>query len=113
MVNDAPGTGETDFEKIATFVFGTVYIAPIGGVIYAYFAHGGVSEGMQSACIAPLLYHTLSVVGVYFVFGQYLNPSLTSKHSAAAIHGLYAILFGLLFWAATPTLSSTRFLKEE
>ncbi|GKZ00825.1 hypothetical protein MPSEU_001034200 [Mayamaea pseudoterrestris] len=101
MVNGVPGTGDTDFEKIATFVFACVYIAPIGGLVYAYFAHGAVSEAMMSASIAPLLYHAMSFFGIYFVFGRYLNPEFTSMHGAAAVHAVYAILFGVLFWAAS------------
>jgi hypothetical protein len=113
LVNGEPGTGETDFEKTATFVFACVYIAPIGGVIYAYFAHGAVSTGMMSACIAPILYHAMSFFGIYFVFGQYLNPAFTSIHIAAATHAVYAILFGILFWAASSNTTATAAYKRE
>jgi hypothetical protein len=47
-----------------------------------------------------MLYHAMSVVGVYAVFGQYLNPAMTTIHSAAAMHAVYAILFGLLYCTA-------------
>ena len=101
MVNGVPGTGETDFETTATFVFACVYLAPIAGLVYAYTANGAVSEGMMAACIAPLMYHIMSFFGIYFVFGKYLNPDFTSMHGAAAVHAVYAILFGLLLWAAS------------
>lgn len=100
LVNGAPGTGTTDFETTATFVFACVYLAPIGGLVYAYAAFGPLSEGMMAAAVAPLLYHGMSFLGIYLVFGQHLNPAFTSRHAAAAVHGVYAILFGLLLWAA-------------
>lgn len=99
IVNDEPGTGNTGFEKTATFVFACVYLTPIAGVIHAFFSFSDVA--MRSASIAPMLYHVMSFFGVYFVFGQYLNPALTSIHTAAAMHGVYAILFGILYWTAT------------
>jgi hypothetical protein len=99
IVNDAPGTGQTGFEKIATFVFACVYLAPIAGVVYGYFI--GSNAALRSACIAPMLYHVMSFFGVYFVFGEYLNPEMTTIHGAAAMHGVYAVLFGVLFWTAT------------
>ena len=98
IVGDQPGTGETGFEKIATFVFGCVYLAPIAGVVYAFFQSDDYAAAMRAACISPMLYHALSFVGVYFVFGHYLNPAMTTIHSAAAMHGVYAILFAILFW---------------
>ena len=55
----------------------------------------------MAACIAPLMYHVMSFFGIYFVFGKYLNPDFTSMHGAAAVHAVYAILFGLLLWAAS------------
>jgi undecaprenyl pyrophosphate phosphatase UppP len=101
MVDGLPGTGETGFEKVATFVFANVYLAPIAGVIYAFFFEGDSDASMRSACIAPMMYHVMSVVGVYFVFGEYLNPEVASIHTAASMHFVYAVLFGLLYWTAT------------
>ena len=37
IVNGSPGTGETGFEVLATYVFALVYLAPIAGVAYAHF----------------------------------------------------------------------------
>ena len=98
IVNDEPGTGNTGFEKIATYVFACVYLTPIAGVIHAFFSDS--NPAMRSASISPMLYHIMSFFGVYFVFGQYLNPAMASIHTAAAMHGVYAILFGLLYWTA-------------
>ena len=101
MVNELPGTGETDFEKVATFVFASVYLAPIAGVLYAGLLEGDSHAAMRAASISPMVYHAMSVVGVYFVFGQNLNPEVASIHAAAGMHIVYAILFGLLYWTAT------------
>ena len=92
IVNGAPGTGETSLEVIATYVFGLVYLVPIFGVVHAQFVEG-TGAARRSAAVAPLLYHTLSVVGIDFVFGLHLNPAMTSMHAAAAI-GVYGVLFG-------------------
>jgi hypothetical protein len=101
IVDGAPGTGQTGFEKVATFVFACVYLAPISGVIHAYFDAENQNAAMRSASMAPMVYHIMSFLGVYFVFGEYLNPALASVDSAAAMHGVYAVLFGLLYWTAT------------
>jgi hypothetical protein len=108
LVNGEPGTGETDFEKIATFVFACVYLAPIAGVVYAYFFESESDAAMRSACLAPMMYHIMSTLGVYFVFGVYLNPQLASIHSAAAMHIVYAMLFALLYWTATDNTDLTK-----
>jgi hypothetical protein len=129
IVNAEPGTGNTGFEKIATYVCacvyltpianlepGTldsrrlpracVYLTPIAGVIHAFFSDS--NPAMRSASIAPMLYHTMSFFGVYFVFGQYLNPAMASIHTAAAMHGVDVILFGRLYWTAIADYSMKR-----
>jgi hypothetical protein len=108
MIDGLPGTGETGFEKLATFVFASVYLAPIAGVMYAYFFEGDSHAAMRSACISPMMYHAMSVVGVYFVFGEHLNPEVASNHTAAAMHIVYAILFGILYWTATGDDDTTK-----
>lgn len=110
IVDGAPGTGRTGFEQIATYVFACVYLAPIAGLVYAYFLEGGDNNkaALRSASISPMVYHGMSFVGVYFVFGEFLNPEVAPTHSAAAMHGVYAILFGLLYWTALDGDTTTK-----
>jgi hypothetical protein len=106
MVNGQPGTGTTDFEVIATFVFALVYLAPIAGLIHAQIQ--GAASAKRSALIAPMLYHFGSVIGAIFIFGQYLNPAMTSPQSAALVHGVMGALFLTMYATAENTRSSDK-----
>ncbi len=98
IVNGKPGTGETDFEQIATFVFGLVYLTPIVGFIYAHVE--GSKSARRAAAIAPMLYHFGSTYGVLCVFGAYLNPLVAKVFDAAAMHLVMGVLFLVNFiWA--------------
>ena len=94
----APGTGGTPFEELATFVFGTIYCGPIVGMVYAHFE--GSAAAKRAACLMPLVYHAVSVLGVLRVFPAALNPAVAPLPAAAAMHGVYALLFSALFYAA-------------
>ena len=87
--------------KNSNFVFACVYLAPIAGVVYAYFLENDNDAAMRFARNSPMIYHVMSTLGVYFVFGDYLNPEVAPIHSAASMHIVYAILFALLYWTAT------------
>lgn len=100
IVNGEVGTGTTDFEYVATFVFACVYLCPIFGLLYAHIWESHDDAALRAACIAPMTYHAMSVVGIYVVFGRYLNPAVAPIHSAAGMHVFYALLFALLFWTA-------------
>ena len=92
---EQPGTGQTGFEIIATFMFACVYLAPIAGVIHAHF--GGTASARRSAAISPALYHIASTYGVLAVFGEHLNPYVAPVPAAAGMHAFYALLFVLLY----------------
>ena len=99
FVNGKPGTGRTDFEIIATFVFAMVYLTPIAGVVHAYIE--GTASAMRSAVIAPMLYHIGSVFGILFVFGKYLNPEKAPLPAAVGMHLVYGLLFCLMYYLAS------------
>ena len=67
IVNGKPGTGKTDFEIIATFVFALVYLAPQAGVVYAQYE--GSKSAKKASLISPMIYHFASTYGIFFVFG--------------------------------------------
>lgn len=92
------GTGTSPFEELSTFVFGIVYVGPLVGMLYAHL--DGSASSKRAASLMPLVYHASSVVGVLFVFPHALNPAVAPLASAAAMHGVYAALFALLFWSA-------------
>ena len=92
------GTGSTPFERCATFVFGLMYVLPLAGMVFAHVQGSGAAR--RAAALTPLLYHAASVVGVLYVFPDALNPAVAPLSSAAAMHGVYALLCGALFWAA-------------
>ena len=94
-----PGTGETPFEKLSTFVFGTMYVGPLVGMVYAHFE--GSAAAKRAACLMPLVYHAASVLGVLRVFPSALNPAIAPLPAAAGMHAVYAGLFAALFFAAT------------
>ena len=91
------GTGETPFEKLATFVFFIIYVGPLVGMAYAHFE--GSAAAKRAACLMPLFYHALSVIGVLQVFPNAMNPHVAPLYSAAGIHAVYAMLLIALFWA--------------
>ena len=95
----APGTGETPFEQLSTFVFGVMYVGPLVGMAYAHLE--GSAAAKRAACLMPLVYHTASVLGVLRVFPAALNPAVAPLPTAAAMHVVYAGLFAALFYAAT------------
>ena len=94
----APGRGDTPFEELSTFVFGTMYVGPLVGMAYAHLE--GSTAAKRAACLMPLVYHVASVVGVLRVFPAALNPAVASLPAAAAMHAVYAGLFAALFFAA-------------
>ena len=102
----AAGTGETPFEVLATFVFGTMYVGPLVGMVYAHVE--GSAAAKRAACLMPLIYHAASVVGVLRVFPAALNPAVAPLTSAAAMHAVYAGLFAALFYAATDAAAKQR-----
>ncbi len=95
----APGTGETPFEQLATFVFGITYVAPIFGLAYARWFTKEASA-MRAACIVPFLYHATNIYGVLVTFRHALSPEV-SLSTAVGVHAFYAGLFAALAWTAT------------
>lgn len=95
----APGTGETPFETLSTFVFGVMYCGPLVGMAYAHLE--GSAAAKRAAALMPLVYHTASVLGVLRVFPAALNPAVAPLPAAAAMHAVYAGLFAALIYAAT------------
>ena len=79
-------------------MFACVYLAPIAGVIHAYFE--GTASARRSAAVAPALYHLMSTYGVLAVFRDHLNPEVAPIPAAAAMHGVYAFLFVVLYLSA-------------
>ena len=106
MVNGKPGTGLTDFETVAHFVFALVYLVPIAGVLHAHYE--GTASARRSACVAPLLYHTASVYGCVTAFGPALNPAVATIPVAASMHAVYGVLFALLYWLAHDDLDDSK-----
>ena len=98
LVNGMPGTGKTDFEITATFVFALVYLTPIFGFVHAHYE--GTASARRSASIAPMLYHLGSTLGVLFIFGDYLNPEVAPISLAAGMHAVMAILFVAMYFMA-------------
>lgn len=94
----AVGTGETPFERCATFVFGLIYVLPLVGMVYAHIE--GSAAARRTAALMPLLYHAASVFGVLAVFPDALNPVVAPLDKAAGMHVAYALLCAALFWAA-------------
>ena len=94
----APGTGETPFEILSTYVFGVMYVGPLVGMAYAHAEGSGAAK--RAACLMPLVYHAASVLGVLRVFPTALNPAVAPLPAAAGMHAVYAGLFAALFWAA-------------
>ena len=95
----APGDGTTPFEELSTFVFGTIYVGPLVGMVYAHLE--GSAAAKRAACLMPLVYHIASVFGVLRVFPAALNPAVAPLPAAAGMHAVYAGLFAALFYAAT------------
>jgi hypothetical protein len=102
----APGTGETPFEQLSTYVFSIVYLGPLVGMAYAHLE--GSAAAKRAACLMPLVYHAASVLGVLRVFPAALNPAVAPLPAAAAMHAVYAGLFGALFYAATDAAGKAR-----
>jgi len=94
----AVGTGSTPFEGLCAFVFGIVYVGPLVGMAYAHLE--GSAAAKRAAALMPLVYHVASVAGVLLVFPAALNPAVAPLANAAGMHGLYAVLFAMLFWVA-------------
>jgi hypothetical protein len=92
------GTGKTAFEILSTYVFGIIYVGPLIGMTYAHFE--GSAAAKRAAAMMPFVYHTASIIGVLKVFPQALNPQVAPLSSAAGMHVVYALLFGLLIWSA-------------
>lgn len=99
LVNGKPGTGTTEFEVVATFVFAIVYLAPIAGLVHAHME--GTASARRSAAIAPMLYHIASTFGVLFVFSRGLNPAVAPLSAAAGMHAVYGALFAWLYYLAS------------
>ena len=92
------GTGKTPFEVLATYVFGIIYVGPLIGMTYAHIE--GSAAAKRAAALMPFIYHSASIMGVLKIFPQALNPAVAPLTSAAGMHVVYAILFGLLIWSA-------------
>jgi hypothetical protein len=109
-----PGTGETPFEILATFVFGVVYLMPLCGMVYAH-VHG--SQGAKrAASLSGLFYHTASVFGMRFVFTSALNyqsPLMPPPPQDLSLHVVYAVLFALLFWSADDDVKLLQKLAQQ
>ena len=90
--------GDTPFEELATFVFGTIYVGPLVGMMYAHFE--GSAAAKRAACLMPLVYHAASVLGVLSIFPAALNPAVAPLAAAAGMHAVYAGLFAGLFVSA-------------
>lgn len=98
LIGGLPATGKTQFELVATFVFGLVYTTPLPGLVYAHVQGSTVAK--RVAALAPLAYHAASVYGVLAVFPSGLNPAVAPLASAAGMHVVYALLFAAQAWAA-------------
>ena len=88
------GTGLTPFEVLATYTFGILYVAPLVGMVYAFFE--GSAAAKRAACLMPFVYHAASVWGVLEVFPAALNPAVATLASAAGMHAFYAVLLAVL-----------------
>jgi hypothetical protein len=74
----------------------------------AYAHLEGSAAAMRAACLMPMVYHAASVLGVVHVFPAALNPTVAPLPAAAAMHGLYAGLFSMLFYAAKDAAGKAR-----
>ena len=92
------GDGTTPFERCATFVFAVVYVGPLVGMGYAHVE--GSRSARRAAAFMPLVYHAASVYGVLCAFPDALNPAVAPLWPAAAMHGVTAALFALMWYAA-------------
>ena len=99
LVNGKPGTGNTDFEILATYVFAIVYLAPIAGLVHAHFE--GTASARRSAAVAPMIYHVASTFGVLYIFGRSMNPAVAPQSTAAGMHVVYSALFMWLYYLAS------------
>lgn len=99
IANQRPGNGSTPFERLATFVFGLIYVLPMLGMFYAHFHKGSTAITKRAALIMPWAYHIASTYGIFFVFPDALNQDFTSLGNAAMQHAFYAVLFSILFMA--------------
>lgn len=96
-----PGDGTTPFEVCATFVIAIAYVGPLVGMMYAKWQ--GSKAAKQAAAIFPMLYHASMIPGVLWVFPQALDPVKAPLGAAAAMHVVYAGLFGWLIYTAEDT----------
>ncbi len=101
----APGTGETPFEMLSTYVFGIVYCGPLVGMAYAHLE--GSAAAKRAACLMPLVYHAASAVGL-LRFKAALNPAVAPLPTAVGMHVVYAGLFAALFYAATDAVGASK-----
>lgn len=93
-----PGDGSTPYEELTHFVFALMYLLPLVGMLYAHWQ--GSAAARNAAILMPLSYHLASVVGVWFVFPQALNPVIAHLYVAALTHLFYAILLLALYRTA-------------
>ena len=95
----SPGSGNTPFERLAAFTFGLLYVLPMLAVAGVEFIRGTKKTARRAVLMTPILYHAISGYGVYFVFYDAINPSV-SLLQASGMHIIFSIFFGIAFRVA-------------